>query len=149
MAGLVAIKTRAYRAVRGARTRLRDLGRFHRLRALFVAAFAADVAVTVLFVVASYANADRLVVSYRAEFPTRLIVVRNRSQVMADAEVILDARYRFVIPRLDVGSIGIDLRDFRDEGGLPPDRAYRPTTAVIEHENERFELQVGTSESSP
>lgn len=147
MAEVNSIRNRLSLALRGARTQFRDLGRFQRLRVLIVAALAFDVVGTAAYVLASHYGADDLAVSYREEFPTRLLVVRNGARVLTDAEVVLDERFRFVIPRLEVGPIGIDLRDFRDSNGLSPDPSYRPAAALIVTPEDRFELSVGLDDT--
>ena len=147
MAGLKKIYTRFGWALKDARERYHELGRFQRLRFLIVILLVLDVVGTGAFLFASTNVAGAsLAVSYRTEFPTRLLVVRNRNRVLIDAEVVLDETYRFSLPRLEIGPIGLDLRDFRDEQGLPPDSTYRPRRAVIVTSDDRFDLWVGADD---
>ncbi len=149
MAGENSIRTRASKVFRGARDRYLNLGRYQRLRFMFVSLFVLDIVVTGLFVVTMLTSHDALAVSFRSEFPTRLLIVRNGEKVLEDAEVVLDGRYHFVIPRLELGPIGIDLRDFRDQRGFPPDDAYRPGHALIKTEAESFHLRVSAHDAAP
>ena len=142
------IPKRASKAFSGARDRYLNLGRYQRLRFILVSLFALDIAVVGFIVVTLVTAYDALAVSFRSEFPTRLVVVRNQKKVLKDAEVVLDGRFHFIVPRLELGPVGIELRDFRDRNGLPPDDAYRPAQVVIKTDRERFRLPVA-SDGSP
>ena len=124
-----------------------DVGRFQRIRILIVGLLVADILATALFVFMLGDGGGRLMVSYRAEFPTRLLVVRNQTKVFKDAQVVLDDQYRYAVPRLDMGLMGIDLRDFRDDQGLPPDMGYHPRNATILTPQDRYDLRIGTDDA--
>lgn len=149
MAGVKAIPKRLRKAIHGARTQYQGLGHFQQLRAMFAGLFVLDIVITGLFIIVLNSQVSTIDVTYKAEFPTRLLVVRNRDEAFADAKVILDNRYVFQVPRLERGSIGIDLRDFRDDKGYPPDATYRPNIALIVATGRRFEIPVGGDHPKP
>ena len=146
MAGFDEITRRFGGAFRNAQEAYSDLGRFQRLRILMVAALVLDVAVTLTFVAMLNMSDRSIAVTLRADFQARLVVVRNQNRVLTDAQLVLDDKYRYRFPRLELGSVGVDLRDFRDDEGLPPDGTYRPQRAVILSPQNRYDLNVGFDE---
>ena len=149
MSGSGGIRQRLRRAFKGARKTYRDLGRFQRLRVAIVALLLMDVAATGMFILSVSRPPGDLSVAYRAEFPTKLVIVTNRSTTLTDAQVTLDDVYRYMVPRLEVGPVGIDLRDFRDADGYPPDASYLPRRAVIRTPQSSYEMSVGIENPSP
>lgn len=143
MAGLSDIRNRAWRAVRGAQDTYRVLGRFQRMRVLIVGLLVVDIVATVSFVFIFSGPYQGLEVSYRGEYPTNMLVIRNRTNLMTEARVVLDETYQFKVSRLEVGPLGIEIRDFRDPNGLPPDASYVPRRAAIVTADDRLELVVG------
>ncbi len=148
MAGFDDIKRRLDRAFREAREAYRDLGRFQRLRIMIISFLVVDVIATGVFVFMLSLGDGSVAVSYRAEYETRLVVVRNRTRVLTNAQLVLDGKYRYPISRLEVGPHGIDLRDFRDPQGLPPDVHYRPQRALLITPQDHFDIVVGADEAS-
>ncbi|MEM7676346.1 MAG: hypothetical protein AAF449_10125 [Myxococcota bacterium] len=136
------IRERVLRVFKRARSGYLKLGRYQRMRALIIGVLALDVVATIGFVFALSWPTASFEVSYREDFPTRLIVIRNRTRPMFEARVVLDGDYHYSVPRLEMGAVGIDLRDFRDDQGLPPNRTYRPTRVRIESADDRFEMGI-------
>ncbi|MEL7367741.1 MAG: hypothetical protein AAFN74_02430 [Myxococcota bacterium] len=142
MVGFKDIQQRALRVFKRAKSGYLKLGRYQRMKALIVGLLAFDFVATIGFVFALSLSGAPFEVSYREEFPTRLIVIRNQTRPLFETKVVLDDAYQYSVMQLEVGAVGIDLRDFRDAEGLPPDLSYQPTRVRIESGPERFEMGI-------
>lgn len=120
--------------------------RFGRSRFWVLVLLTVDVCVALLLFVSIGSKAAELDVSYQADFPTGLIMVRSRESVPLEAvKVRVDDRYEAVIPRLRGGGLrSLHLRrEFRDEAHNAPPRGYVPSRAEVEVDGETIEFQLG------
>lgn len=133
-------------AFRSTRAQYEGSDRFARARFWVLVLLTVDVCAALLLFLSIGSRAADIEVSYQADFPTGLIMVRSRESVALESvKVRVDGRYEAVIPKLRGGGLrSLHLRrEFRDEARSAPPRGYVPSRAEVEVDGETIEYQLG------
>lgn len=117
--------------------------RFSKMRIWVIGAVGADVVLTLLFVVLASGPSLDVRAWYEEGFPSNLIVVQNRGEVLRDVELVVDGKYRARMPSLAPGPTGLEIdREFRDALDFPPAGTYKPTQLEIRAGGSEVELEL-------
>lgn len=118
--------------------------RFMRMRVWIVALLSIDVIATIAFVVVSGIRTFDVDVWFEPGFPSNMLVVRNQEQIVSNATLVLDEKYRLSVERIEVGLNGYEVnRAFRDAQDISPPDSYKPRKLEIRFGGGAYDFSVG------